>query len=407
MSIEYRLVTDADYEQMVEMESFAFYNRASPDDANILRQMMRPEWTVAAFDDGKIIADVRAIPMARLMNGSKAPIAVVGPVACQAAYRRQGHAGKLLKMSLELMRERGQPLSGLYTPHDALYRRYGWERAEGKKKYSFDPGDVRLRVRSDGGHTAVAKPDDWKRLDALYRKQVADKNGPLTRNDPWWRWNLLTTFEGDKRYDRDAVVWVNAAGEDTGYAIYLNRPTGTREGGWPQQEIWIRDMVALDNNAYIGLWEHMFTHDLAANLVYSAHPDDVFQDLCEDPFVVKSEADQGPMIRIVDIERAIEMRPFVGTGSASFTMAITDTSAPWNEGTWRVEAGGGRMSAEKTDAEPDIEMSVNFLAPIYTGYRPLAQMANAGMTTVRRPEVLAEVANAFAVTDTPFTQDYY
>jgi len=373
----------------------------------LMRQMTRPEWTVAAFDGDAIIATVRAIPMARLINGAKPAIAVVGPVTCKAAYRRQGHAAKLLKMSLELMRERGQSLSGLYTPHDALYRRYGWERAEEKKRYSFDPGAVRLRFRSGGGHTEPASPDDWLRLDAMYRVWVEGRNGPLTRNEVWWRWALLTNFDQDKKYDRDAVVWVNAAGEDRGYAVYMNRPTGTRDGGWPQQEIWMRDFVALDSNAYLGLWEHLFTHDLAANMVYNAHPDSTFEDLCEDPHILKVEKDQGPMIRIVDIERALVTRPFVGSGRASFTMAVTDSAAPWNEGTWRVEAGDGRVRAEKTDAAPDVEMSVNFLAPIYTGYRPIEMLANAGMITVRRPEALGEIANAFAVTHAPFTQDFY
>jgi predicted acetyltransferase len=65
------------------------------------------------------------------------------------------------------------------------------------------------------------------------------------------------------------------------------------------------------------------------------------------------------------------------------------------------------MRAEKTDAAPDVEMSVNFLAPIFTGYRPIEMLANAGMITVRRPEALGEIANAFAVTHTPFTQDFY
>jgi predicted acetyltransferase len=200
---------------------------------------------------------------------------------------------------------------------------------------------------------------------------------------------------------------VDDAGEDRGYAIYMNRPTGARQGGWPQQEIWVRDFVALDSNAYLGLWEHMQTHDLAANMVYEAHPDDPFQDLVEDPFVVTATKAEGPMIRIVDVERAIESRPFTGQGRPSFTMRVTDSAAPWNEGTWLVEAAEGRMRAEKTDGEADVEMSINFLAPIYTGYRPLEKLVTAGMVKVHRPEALAQMANAFHVTHTPFTQDFY
>ena len=77
--------------------------------------------------------------------------AAVGPVACLAGYRRQGHVGKLLRLALERMREQGLALSGLFTPHDALYARYGWERSEAKKLYYMRPSDIRLRMKGAPG----------------------------------------------------------------------------------------------------------------------------------------------------------------------------------------------------------------------------------------------------------------
>jgi predicted acetyltransferase len=88
-------------------------------------------------------------------------------------------------------------------------------------------------------------------------------------------------------------------------------------------------------------------------------------------------------------------------------MRISDESAPWNEGVWRVEAGEGGMRAKKTDEAPDVELSANFLAPLYTGFRTAETLAAAGMITVHKTEALAEITNAFAVGDPPFTQDYY
>jgi predicted acetyltransferase len=49
------------------------------------------------------------------------------------------------------MREQGIALSGLHTPHDDLYRRYGWERAEGNKRYDFRAKDMSLRLRGGRG----------------------------------------------------------------------------------------------------------------------------------------------------------------------------------------------------------------------------------------------------------------
>ena len=407
MSIEYRHVKDSEFDSLASLESIAFYGRPRPDDGEYLRKLTKPEWTLAAFDGGKPIAAVRSIPAARLMHGTQTPFALISPATCQAAYRRQGHVSKLLRQSLELMKERGQPISGLYTPHDALYRRYGWERAEEKRNLSFDPGRIEFRTPAPPGKTRPATQDDWKTLDAIYRRHVDPLNGALVREEDWWRFSVMIDWDDKDRRAREIVVWADESGEDRGYVVYQNRPTGQRENGWPQQEIWVRDFVALDAGAYRGLWQHLLTHDMASKVVYESHPDDPFVDLCEDPFVVTVTRGEGPMIRIVDVEGAIAARPYAGGSSASFTMRISDESAPWNEGVWRVEAAEGKMRAQKTDAAADVEMSVNFLAPLYTGFRTAETLAAVGMITVHRAEALAEITNAFAVTNPPFTQDYY
>ncbi len=408
MSMEYRFIEDADYEEIAKLQSIAFYERPRDEDAALMRKYFQTEWTVAAFDNGKPVASVRTLPGVRLMHGTKTPFGLISPVTCYAAYRRQGHVAKLLRQSLELMKERGQPISGLYTPHDGLYRRYGWERAEEKRRISFDPGDISFRLPPPrGGVTRPATREDWARLDAIYRKQVDPLNGGLLRIEAWWRFFVLIDFESKDQHERDIVIWVDESGEDRGYIVYQNRSSGEKENGWDQQEIWIRDFTALDAGAYRGLWQHILTHDLAINVVYDAHPDDPFVDLCEDPFEVKSQRAEGPMIRVVDVEGAIASRPYVGGRSASFTMAIRDESAPWNEGVWRVDAAEGQMRAEKTDAPADVELSVNFLAPLYTGFRTAETLASAGMITVNRSEALAEITNAFSVTDPPYTQDFY
>ena len=407
MPIEYRHIKDEDVGEVAKLQAIAFYGQPREEDTELMRKNFQPEWTVAAFDDGKPVASVRTLPGMRLMHGTKTPFGLVSPVTCYAAYRRQGHVAKLLRQSLELMKERGQPISGLYTPHDALYRRYGWERAEEKRTLNFDPGRIEFRTPAPTGKTRPATIEDWKTLDAIYRQHVDPLNGALSRVENWWRFFVLIDFESKGKRVRDIVVWVDESGEDRGYMVYQNRPTGQRDHGEPQQEIFVRDFVALDAGAYRGLWQHILTHDLASNVVYESHPDDPFVDLCEDPFEVTAKRGEGPMIRIVDIATALASRPYSGGGSASFTMRISDDSAPWNEGVWRVEAGEGGMRAKKTDEEPDVELTTNFLAPLYTGFRTAETLAAAGMITANRTEALAEITNAFAVGDAPFTQDYY
>jgi predicted acetyltransferase len=406
VNVEYRDLTIDDYDQAAQLEPKAFYNSPDPAYAERMKKFFPPDWTVGAFLDGKLVADVRTVPMVRRLHGSAMAFGAVGPVTCEAAYRRRGLVARLLVLAMERMRERGQMISGLYTPHDALYQRFGWERAEFKKGYSFGPKDVNLRFRSSGGLTEPATPDDWKRLDRIYREKTSDANGPFIRNEIWWREAVLKHWDSGKMVDSDAVIWVDSEGRDQGYAIYGNRNMAP-SGNWTPQEIFIRDFQALTSDAYLGLWEHMLTHDLAENIATELHPDDPFRNLCDHPHKVKVTMEHGSMIRIVDVEAAFALRPYLGDGTAVFTARIEDRNLAWNDGTWRIESANGKLHAEQTKATPDVTMSVNALAALFTGFLKPEVAANTGFVRVSRPGAVAEMTQIFAVRDAPYSPDYY
>jgi predicted acetyltransferase len=165
--------------------------------------------------------------------------------------------------------------------------------------------------------------------------------------------------------------------------------------------------VALTSDAYLGLWEHMLTHDLASSVVYEARLDDPLRDAIEDPFRVQTEWAEGAMLRVVDVERALSQRRCSAAAPTSFTMKIDDTAAPWNDGTWLVETGNGETHAAKTPASAEVEMKVNTLAALYTGFMTPAAAARTGFISVEEPSALARMATAFSVTDLPYCPEYY
>jgi predicted acetyltransferase len=208
--------------------------------------------------------------------------------------------------------------------------------------------------------------------------------------------------------DSDAVVWVGNGGADEGYAVYLDRAAGSDGQGHDRREIFIHELIALTPDAYLGLWEHMLTHDLADKIITETHPDDRFQQLVEDPFRVEVASEvEGAMLRIVDVQRALEQRPSVGARPAGFTARIEDRNLPWNDGVWRIEAAEGRTSAERTEVTADVEMSVNALAALFTGFTKPAVAHEAGFVRVNRPEAVEEMAQVFAVNDLPHCPDWY
>jgi len=408
MSVDYRPLTEDDLEQAVVVESTAFYNKPTSERLDQLREFFPPDWTVGAFVDGRLVADVRTIPMARRINGSATLFGAIGPVACLSAYRRQGHVGKLLRLALERMREQGIPLSGLFTPHDALYARFGWERSEARKQYYLRPSDIRMRVKGAPGTIEAVAPDDWQRLDAIYRRYAGPRNGPLHRVEPWWRQNVLRHWEETTGGlgDNEAFVWKNANGQDEGYLTYYSR-TMPRTGQFVPWEVVVRDFVSLSGDAYLGLWRHLLAHDIATRLAVHMPLDDPFADLVEDPRKVELPRAEGPMIRVVDVERALSRRPLVGSRPASFTMRVTDPAAPWNEGVWRIDAGEGQVQVERKDADADVELNVGTLAPLYTGFMRPDVAAGVGLLKVNRAEALEDMREVFAVTHPPYSNDWY
>ena len=399
-------------EQAASIEAEAFYGTPSEERTRLVREFFPPEWTVGAFIDGQLVADVRTVPSARRINGGSVRFGLVGPVVSRAGHRRQGHVGNLLDMSLERMREQGQALSGLHTPHDALYARWGWERAEGKKRYVFSPKDIQLRLRGSAGRIDSVARDDWQRLDAIYRQYSADRNGPIHRAQVWWTESVLRDYQNeDKVRDNNTFVWVNSDGVDEGYVTYI--PLEARGGAdavaalLTRHSIFVRDFVSISGDAYLGLWNHLLTHDLADKILIDTAPEDPFPDLVEDPGKIEIPRAEGAMIRIVDVEEAINKRAHAGDWAANFTMRVLDSKAPWNDDIWRIDASEGSMSIERTADAPDVELTVGALAPIYTGYMRPSVAAGVGLLKVNRPGVVDEMTEAFTVTHPPFSNDYY
>jgi predicted acetyltransferase len=114
----------------------------------------------------------------------------------------------------------------------------------------------------------------------------------------------------------------------------------------------------------------------------------------------------GAMLRLVDVERAIEARPALPQATdKSVAMALTDASAPWNAGTWHIECREGRMSAERTNVAAQLEMDVCALAPIYNGFTKPVDAARVGAIRVHDEKALGALTDLFATSFTPYCPD--
>ena len=121
---------------------------------------------------------------------------------------------------------------------------------------------------------------------------------------------------------------------------------------------------------------------------------------------VKVEEEYDLFLRLCDVEGALKLRPFANLEHpVSLTLQVSDSSAPWNEGVWRVEVADGATNVEKTSGEADLTLSATALAPIFNGYISPSGAALAGLITARDEESLATADALFATSSPPFCAD--
>jgi predicted acetyltransferase len=363
------------------------------------------EWSLAGFVDGRLVAGMRIIPLVMRVDGAPLAMGAIGGVACLPEHRRRGYVGALLRRALADMRERGQVLSGLYTPHVPLYRRYGWEIAARNLRLSFGPKEVKTLVAppSEGRFRRVTA-DEWQTLNTLYEAYSSERNGVIVRSESWWRdWVF-----GRERDTPDAALWEDGEGRPRGYVLYYTRRAELPDRPWPQSRLWVRELATQDANAYVALVNYLLSHDIHEKIEWLASPDEPLLSLLDDPQQVRTEAWSALMLRIVDVPAALRARgcPAQADGQR-FVLSVRDDVAPWNEGTWRVEAQGGRLEVAADDGPADLVADAAVLAPIFNGHLSPREAARIGRLRVESEAALEAATEVFSVKHPPFCLDWF
>lgn len=360
---------------------------------------------IVLIDGGEPVASLRVYPFRILIEGQPIEMGGVSSVSCLPEHRRKGHVGRLLVHALAEMRDRGQALSALYTPHPDLYRRYGWMVAASNLKYTFNPKHVHPYVTArPPGHAERVDEEDWTLIRDLYRQWAQERTGPLDRSEAWWREGFFRVIydDGDRKLN-DVAVWRNDAGEATGYMCYT--PSRTPSGS---SSVHVRELVSLSGEAHVGLLRYILSHDLSNEITYYGPVDDTFAYTFDNSYQLKREFVEDIMLRVVDVERAVAARPAgVGAGKGAFTIEIADAACPWNTGAWQITSEGGQLSAAKTDGAGQIAMEAATFAAIYDGYMKTSDAVRSGLAQSNDDKAIAQADATFATKYSPNCLDFF
>jgi predicted acetyltransferase len=373
------------------------------------RERMRHVEEIAAptvlIEDGEIVASLRVYDFTMLVNGAPVRMGGVSSVACLPEYRRKGYVGMLLRHSLEEMRDRGQPLSALYTPHPALYRRYGWMVAASNLKFTFNPKHVAAyNPYPAGGRAVRVTEEDQPVVEKVFHRYSERRTGPLVRTDRWWKEAFFRRIYDTERKLSDVAVWYSETGDPSGYLCYESSRGPPPLG---MSKIWLREFVAISADAYQGLLRYLLSHDLAEEIFWYGPVEDPLAYSVDDSYQVKREHVDDIMLRVVDIEAAVGARPAApGAPEGAVSIVISDAAAPWNQGTWRIESSGGKLSAHKADgARADLSMEAATFASVYDGFMKASDASGLAEGADRQAALLAD--RIFAPEYPPNGSDFF
>ena len=406
--LEIRPVTSDELDRFHFLVSYAFSSDRSPESRERMKHIEAIGHDYALYDDGEMAACLRLYRMRMFIHGASIPLSGVSHVACLPEHRRKGYVGRLLRHALGVMREEGQPLSSLWTPHPSLYRRYGWVVASGGYFYRFNPKEIAPADPAPAaGNSRRISEEQWPAVAALYSRFAAPRNGYLDRDEHWWKETVFRRIYDEKRRPNDVAIWTDGDGEPRGYVVYHSERSD-RPDGPDDTKLVVEELIALDGNAYKGLLRYLLSHDLANEIVLWARTDEPLPLAVDEPGRVKMEHWHGFMLRIVDVAQAIAARPpATDAPEGAFTVHLADAAALWNQGVWRIECSGRRLTAARADGAAGLTTDAATFAAMYNGYLRPTDAVRSGLAQADDAEAATTADRILAVDSPPHPADFF
>jgi predicted acetyltransferase len=324
---------------------------------------------LGAWTNGELVATTEVMSLAQFFGGRSVPMGAVASVAVRPDHRGRGIAPRLLAVAVEQMHEQGLVISTLHPATTRFYRGLGWEiggefgvrRVPCASLAGLPPGEPECLRR---GRAA-----DVDAVRECYERIAPAISGAIDRDDARWRAEQLE-LEHPHRY----LYVYDDEGQVDGYVVYEQHQAG-RQWGF---RITVHELVAGNSRTAVTLWRHLGSHAAQVDEVtVLAMPLEVLTLLLPEQVVEFVGANHW-MTRIVDAAGAVAARGYPPDVRGEVHVHLADRIAPWNDGRFvlRVEGGEGKLSPGGTG---DVDLSVNALASLYTGWASAHALANAGL----------------------------
>jgi predicted acetyltransferase len=217
--------------------------------------------------------------------------------------------------------------------------------------------------------------------------------GGLTRWDALWDFLFL-----DREHRRDGSSSKFFSLHPDGYVCY--RVETRRNGGFPANLVRVVDLFAATDGAYIDLWRHLLSIDLAGPVTaWNVGAGDPLALLVDAPRQVKTmELRDGVWLRLLDVPVALAARCYEADGA--LVLDVHDGFLD-RGGRFLLEGGPAGASCVPTDRAPDLSLGVDALGALYLGGHSPATLAAAELVDEHTPGANPRATAMFAAERPP------
>jgi len=401
MGLEIRPAREPEMEELNHVVRTAF---GFTDDFKL---KLKPEWTVCAFSDGKLSTSYAAWPLAMQFVDRVIPFAGVTMVGTLPAYRRRNQLRKVVETHFRLLHENGErPVAGLLASMAAIYQRYGFGVVSTRNTYSIEPQNLRLIPgKPVEGQFFEVEDRDIDLLLEIYQHFVKGRVGYLERGEdlktiPEAAFGVLTSHPPSLP---PVKLIYREAGRPLGYLIYSTSREITPQSPMGQR-ISVHDMAWLSASAYRAVWEYFSNMDLISRVDWTRAPvDDPLPHLMLEPRKLNSGSADGMLGRIVDVEKALPLRPYYK--DCDLVFEVIDDICSWNRGCWKLSVSGNSSEIKPSSQTPGITLPVSTLAMLFFGQISPERAAEMGRLDVNREGVLKDWNDTVRTPFRPFCSD--
>ncbi len=375
----------------------------SEDDLRRFKSILEPSRAIAAHEAGTVVGGAASYPFELTVPGGSVRAAGVTVVGVMPTHRRRGILRQMMRVQLDDIHHRGEPVAYLWASEDTIYGRFGYGMASvagnvdiPKSSNAFvlpTPGRSELQL--------VNEADALEPFSRIYDRVRTDQPGMFARSENWWRFRRFADPES-RRQGGGVLnrVLLTIDGRPEGYALY--RIHQSFDSGTSAGHVNVIEAVGATPAATRDLWRFLLDIDWVASVKAQLLPlDHALWFLIARPREMKFQVRDGVWVRLVDVPAALAARAL--SGADPVVIEVADAFCPWNQGRYRVAAG----SVERTTADADLALDVTALGTVYLGGFTFGQLVRSARIEERRPGAATRADALFTADRAPWCPEIF